>query len=71
MGKVLLFIAIMLFAWLGSTWYMVVQLGIVHSWWAFVPTIGVHKAAVMTGVFILFFTVAKVVGTISGELMKD
>lgn len=71
MSKVLVFLAIMLFAWLFSTWYVVVQLGIIHSWWTFIPVIGVHKAAVIMGVFVLFFTVAKVVGIIGGELMKD
>lgn len=65
--KALGLLAALTLAWLAGALALMVTVGVVHAWWAFVPTMPYTVALVIAGIRF----VSACVGQVIGEMVKE
>jgi hypothetical protein len=58
-------------AWLLNAWYFLILIGVVHSWWTLVPTMGWHTSLVVSGLIVIAAIAGKVLGAFVAGGMEE
>ena len=48
--------------WLLDAWYLLILVGVLHSWWTQVPTMGWHTSLVVSAVVVVAVVTSKIAG---------
>lgn len=57
--------------WIVNAWYFLILMGVVHSWWPFVPPMGWHTSVIISGLFVIAVVVGKFIGSFTVEIIKS
>lgn len=58
-------------AWLLDAWYFLILIGVLHSWWTQVPTMGWHTSLVVSGILVIGVIVSRLLGAFIKGATED
>jgi len=56
--------------WVANSVYLLLFTMVLHSWWAFIPTMGWHTATILSGLIVIAILVGRFIGGFTAEIIK-